>query len=72
MISFKANKQTEPKTVARPKSSPGEGPVLSRTVLSQDAIRSRAYELYENRGCGHGQDERDWLRAEQEIRKLKR
>jgi len=46
--------------------------MLSGTVLSQDAIRSRAYELYENRGCEHGQDERDWLLAEQEILKLKR
>jgi hypothetical protein len=72
MISPKANKQTQPRIVVRPKSSPGEGPMLSRTVLSQDAIRSRAYELYENRGCEHGQDERDWLRAEQEMLKLKR
>lgn len=72
MISPKANKQTQPKVVVRPKSSLGEGPMLSGTVLSQDAIRSRAYELYENRGCEHGQDERDWLLAEQEILKLKR
>jgi hypothetical protein len=62
----------QPKVVGLPKSSPGEGPMLSGTVLSQDAIRSRAYELYENRGCEHGQDERDWLLAEQEILKLKR
>lgn len=46
--------------------------MLSGTVLSQDAIRSRAYELYEKRGCEHGQNERDWLLAEQEILKLKR
>lgn len=46
--------------------------MLSGTVLSQDAIRSRAYELYEKRGCEHGHDERDWLLAEQEILKLKR
>ena len=72
MISPKANKQTQPKIVVRPKSSPGEGPMLSRTLLSQDAIRSRAYELYENRGCEHGQDERGWFLAEQEVLKLKR
>ena len=42
MISPKANKQTQPKVVVRPKSSLGEGPMLSGTVLSQDAIRSRA------------------------------
>jgi len=33
----------------------------------QDRIRVRAYELYESRGYGHGCDEQDWLRAEQEI-----
>ena len=38
-------------------------------VLSQDKIRERAYELYESRGREPGQDEQDWLRAEQEILK---
>jgi len=36
-------------------------------VRSEDVIRERAYELYENRGCEPGQDKQDWLRAEQEI-----
>jgi hypothetical protein len=36
-------------------------------VLSQDKIRERAYELYESRGREPGQEEQDWLRAEQEI-----
>jgi len=40
-------------------------------LLSQDKIRERAYELYESRGREPGQDEQDWLRAEQEIRKRK-
>jgi len=40
-------------------------------VLSQDKIRERAYELYESRGREAGQDEQDWLRAEQEILKRK-
>jgi hypothetical protein len=39
------------------------------TVPSQDMIRVRAYELYESRGRENGQDEQDWLRAEQEILK---
>jgi hypothetical protein len=30
-------------------------------------IKARAYELYENRGREPGQDEQDWLRAEQEM-----
>jgi hypothetical protein len=35
--------------------------------LSQDKIRTRAYELYEIRGREPGQDEQDWIRAEQEV-----
>ena len=38
-------------------------------VPSQDLIRARAYEPYEGRGRATGQDEQDWLRAEQEILK---
>lgn len=33
----------------------------------QEAIACRAYELFESRGCEHGQDRTDWLRAESEI-----
>lgn len=33
----------------------------------QEAIACRAYELFESRGCRHGQDQADWLRAESEI-----
>jgi HSP20 family molecular chaperone IbpA len=33
----------------------------------EEAIECRAYELFESRGCGHGQDFTDWLRAESEI-----
>ena len=34
----------------------------------EDAIRSRAYELYEQRGRQHGLDQQDWFRAEAEVR----
>jgi hypothetical protein len=30
-------------------------------------IRERAYELYQQRGCTHGHEHEDWLKAEQEI-----
>jgi DUF2934 family protein len=33
----------------------------------QNKIRSRAYELYEQRGCGEGHDVDDWLQAESEV-----
>jgi len=33
----------------------------------QKAIAARAYELFEGRGCEHGQDLSDWLRAESDV-----
>jgi len=32
-----------------------------------ERIRSRAYQLYLSRGCVHGADIEDWLRAEHEV-----
>jgi len=40
---------------------------VNRLRQLQEAIACRAYELFENRGGGHGQDFEDWLRAESEI-----
>ncbi|MGA2360165.1 MAG: DUF2934 domain-containing protein [Terriglobales bacterium] len=67
MIDTKANKQPQSKIVVGPKSSPGKVAMMPDTVPSQDRIRGRAYELYESRGREPGQDEQDWLRAEQEL-----
>lgn len=39
----------------------------ARPVDAQEAVRLRAYELFLERGCQHGADFEDWLRAEQEI-----
>ena len=46
--------------------------MMAGTVPLQEKIRLRAYELYESRDRGPGQDVQDWLRAEQEISKQKR
>ncbi|MGA3317519.1 MAG: DUF2934 domain-containing protein [Candidatus Korobacteraceae bacterium] len=35
--------------------------------LTEELIRVRAYQLYEERGCEHGHDFDDWLQAEAEI-----
>jgi len=67
MYDPKAVKQQKPKTIGPPKSSPGKVTMMADTVPSQDRIRERAYALYECRGREPGQDEQDWLRAEQEI-----
>lgn len=40
--------------------------------LSEDEIRRRAFELFEERGGQGGQELEDWLRAESEIRSANR
>jgi hypothetical protein len=42
--------------------------VTAKAVDIQDAIRARAYKLYQERGYEHGHDFEDWLRAEHEVR----
>lgn len=37
----------------------------------EEAIRRRAFELYEERGREDGRDFDDWLRAEEEVTKKK-
>lgn len=39
--------------------------------LSEDEIRRRAFELFEERGGQEGQELEDWLRAESEIQNTK-
>jgi hypothetical protein len=34
---------------------------------TEQSVRERAYQLYEERGCEHGHDLDDWIRAEAEI-----
>ena len=69
MIDPKAQKQPKPQFVASPKGSPVRVTTMPDPVRSQERIRARAYELYQNRGREPGQDLKDWLRAEQEILK---
>lgn len=35
----------------------------------ENAVRTRAYQLYESRGREHGHDLDDWLTAESEMKK---
>jgi Protein of unknown function (DUF2934) len=64
-----SQKQPTPKTSSGSQNSPRHLAIMPDTVPSQDMIRVRAYELYESRGRENGQDEQDWLRAEQKILK---
>lgn len=42
--------------------------IEGNAAIDLDAVRQRAYELYEERGGQHGLHEDDWYRAEQEVR----
>lgn len=46
-------------------------PIRHAPQNTEEAIRSRAYELYEQRGHDDGHDIDDWLRAEEEVRQRK-
>ena len=48
--------------------SAAEDRTLRPAEVTDDAIRGRAYELYEARGGEPGADLDDWLRAERELR----
>jgi Protein of unknown function (DUF2934) len=37
------------------------------TRSSPDAVRERAFQLYEERGRGHGNDLQDWFGAEYQV-----
>ena len=67
MINSSASKQSKPTTVVDPKRFPEKTTTMPNDVCSEEMIRARAYDLYESRGREPGQDEQDWLRAEQEI-----
>ncbi len=72
MIDPKATKEPQPEIAVVTKSSSGKAAMMPDPVPSQDMIRARAYELYEDRGHEPGQDEQDWLRAEREILNVER
>jgi hypothetical protein len=67
MISPKTQETAQLNIVVSPKASLERLELMPDAVTSDSKIRQRAYELYESRGCEPGQDEQDWLRAEQEI-----
>jgi hypothetical protein len=67
MTDSKAKKQPKRNNVSGSKRAPAKGKKMSGAGPSPDLIRERAFELYEGRGKEHGADEKDWLRAEEEI-----
>ena len=69
MVSF-----PKKETIFAQGASPDEVVTIQCTIPTEETtrIRERAYALYESRGRKSGEDEQDWLRAEQEILKPSR
>lgn len=44
-------------------------PTLAPDYLDRDEIASRAYDLWQSRGCPQGTAEQDWLEAEHQLRR---
>ena len=42
--------------------------VTAVTTLTHEDISKRAYEIYVKNGCKQGQNEQNWLQAEQELK----
>ena len=49
--------------------SPASNP--DRLEVTEELIRTRAYETFEQRGCENGHDMDDWLQAEAELKEQK-
>lgn len=66
----KAERTTQPKSEAKTTTAaqaPAPAKITTRTVDISEAIRFRAYQIFEQRGYAHGADLEDWLRAESEV-----
>jgi hypothetical protein len=47
----------------------GRGNGAQANTNDADAVRKRAYEIYQSRGSTHGADLDDWLEAERQIQR---
>lgn len=62
-----AKAKSEPKATAAAAQAAAPAKVTTRAVDINEAVRARAYQLFEQRGYSHGADLEDWLRAETEV-----
>ena len=65
---------SNPKVRVSQKSDPSKQPKAfendSATTFSEDAIRTRAYQIYESRGSIHNRADEDWGQAQSELMDL--
>ena len=69
MIVSRVEKQPKRNKVDVPVTAPAVETTTPKIPASQDAIRERAYHMYQKRGSKDGHDMQDWLRAEHQILK---
>ncbi len=68
-----ATKKTARKTASgsKPRATKAAAPRKSKSAVAArptaDQIRDRAYYIFLERGCTHGNDMQDWLQAEREL-----
>jgi hypothetical protein len=58
----------DPPTDAALPSGEQRAPSTNAEAPNAENVAKRAFELYQERGGGHGRDLEDWLRAERELR----
>jgi hypothetical protein len=66
---MKINRKHDELLAETPEAQPSS-PMLDGQFNLSELIAQRAYELYEERGRGDGEDLNDWLRAEAEVQAL--
>ena len=64
-----SRRKSNARTPAAPSDTPWPSDAIQReSPMTEERIRNRAYELYEQRGGEEGHDVDDWLQAEHELR----
>jgi hypothetical protein len=63
-----ANTSKRKPTAKRRTAKKSDSPARARPTPTDEEIRRRAYELFEQRGGAHGYEHEDWVRAERELR----
>ena len=64
-----ARERSTPMVNDRRKTAADQNPRADEHRESEETVRDRAYQLYEQRGGEPGHDWDDWLRAERELKK---
>jgi hypothetical protein len=72
MVDSQAPKAAKRNTLTTPKTTIPRVVSIADAAGLENQIRERAYQLYEGRGRGPGQDQQDWVQAEHEILNCRR